>query len=490
MSEHDRSRLPIRRETVRRSGQPDARRLAAGLEPDRASDPARRRAERAAGAHRRRRVRQPEHLRRPDPDAELHADRRGRPALQPVPRHRAVLAHAGGAADRAEQPRGRVRLGRRVRGRVPRLLRDPAAGLRAAASDPAGQRLQHGGLRQVAPDARRPAGPGRAVRPVAERVGLRLLLRVPRRRLEPVGPVPGREPEDHRHSRGVLRRGGSVLLPRRDGRPHHRVAARGPRTGRRQAVLRLLLDRLQPRPAPRREGVGGQVQGQVRPGMGPAPRGDLRPPEGARGHPGRRRADPARRGVPGVGRRARQAEAVLRPPDGGLRRVLGERRPQRRSGDRRDRRARRARQHADPLDLGRQRRQHGGDGHRLVQRADDAERHPAHRRDAAPALRALRRARRVGRLDHGPALRGGVGVGGEHAVPVGQAGRLAPRRDAQPAGRALARPHHRRRRAALASSPTSSTWRPRSSTSPGSPRPTPSTGSSRSRCTGPRSPRR
>ena len=54
-------------------------------------------------------------------------------------------------------------------------------------------------------------------------------------------------------------------------------------------------------------------------------------------------------------------------------------------------------------------------------------------------VRALRRARRVGRRDHGPPLRGGVGVGGEHAVPVGQAGRLAPRRDTQPAGRALAR---------------------------------------------------
>ena len=95
-----------------------------------------------------------------------------------------------------------LRLDRRVRGRVPGLLGDPAPGLRAAAADPAGQRLQHGRVREVAPDARRPAGSGRAVRPVAERLGLRLLLRDPRRRLEPVGPVPGREPEDHRHATG------------------------------------------------------------------------------------------------------------------------------------------------------------------------------------------------------------------------------------------------------------------------------------------------
>ena len=37
-----------------------------------------------------------------------------------------------------------------------------------------------------------------------------------------------------------------------------------------------------PRAAPRAEGVGRQVQGQVRPGLGHAARGDVRPPEGAR----------------------------------------------------------------------------------------------------------------------------------------------------------------------------------------------------------------
>ena len=41
-----------------------------------------------------------------------------------------------------------------------------------------------------------------------------------------------------------------------------------------------------------------------------------------------------------------------------------------------------------------------------------------------------------------PALLGRVGVGRQHAVPVGQAGRLAPRRHAQPDGRPLARADH------------------------------------------------
>ena len=78
----------------------------------------------------------------------------------------------------------------------------------------------------------------------------------------------------------------------------------------------------------------------------------------------------------------------------------------------------------------------------------------------------------VGRGDHGPALRRGVGVGREHAVPVGQAGRVAPRRNPQPVRRPLAGPHRRRRAGCAPSSPTSSTSRPRSSTSPGSRSPT------------------
>ena len=267
-------------------------------------------------------LRQPEHLRRSDRHTELHADGRGGPAVQPLPRHRALLADAGRAADRPQQPRRRLRLDRRVRRRLPGLHGDAAARLRPAAADPAGQRLQHRRVRQVAPDAGRAAGAGRAVRPLAERLGVRLLLRDPRWRVEPVGPVPGREPEDHRHPAGLLRRGEPLLPARRDGGQDDRVAARRPGAGRDQAVLRLLLDRLQPRAASRRRAVGGEVQGQVRPGLGPAARGDVRPAEGARRHPARRGADAAQRGVSRMGRRAGQAQAVLRAPDGGLRRLL------------------------------------------------------------------------------------------------------------------------------------------------------------------------
>ena len=94
----------------------------------------------------------------------------------------------------------------------------------------------------------------------------------------------------------------------------------------------------------------------------------------------------------------------------------------------------------------------------------------------------------MGCRHHGPPLLGRVGVGRGHALPVGQAGGLAPRRDPQSDGRALARSHPRMPARCAPSSLTSSTWLPPSSTSPASRSPTRSTGSSRSRCTGRRSP--
>ena len=62
------------------------------------------------------------------------------------------------------------------------------------------------------------------------------------------------------------------------------VAAEG--AGARQALLRLLRARRHPRAAPCAQGVGRQVQGQVRPGLGQAARRDHRPAEDAGRHPG------------------------------------------------------------------------------------------------------------------------------------------------------------------------------------------------------------
>ncbi len=200
-----------------------------------------------------------------------------------------------------------------------------------------------------------------------------------------------------------------------------------------------------PRAAPRRQGVGRQVQGPVRRRLGQVPREDPRAPEEARHRPARHRADRAPRPVPRVGLTQRGPEEAVRPPDGGLRRLLRERRLERRAPARLHRGDGRPRQHARHLHLGRQRRQHGGHPHRLVQRDDLLQRRRPRGRRADGDHREVRRRRGAGRLPHRAALRGGLGVGEQRAVPVGQA-------DGQPSGRRRATQWSSRGRAA--SSPT------------------------------------
>ena len=69
-------------------------------------------------------------------------------------------------------------------------------------------------------------------------------------------------------------------------------------------------------------------------GLGRAARGDVRPAEGARGHPRRRRAHRPPRRDPRLRRHARRAQAGAGPADGGLRRVPRAHRPPHRSAAR------------------------------------------------------------------------------------------------------------------------------------------------------------
>ena len=165
-----------------------------------------------------------------------------------------------------------------------------------------------------------------------------------------------------------------------------------------------------PRAAPRGEGVGRQVQGPVRRRLGRLPREDARAPEEARHRPARTPSCPSGRTSSPPGTRSGRREEALRAADGGLRRLLRERRLERRPAARRHRGDRRPRQHAGHLHLGRQRRQHGGHDHRLVQRDDVLQRHRARRRRADEAHREVRRHRGVGRLPHRAALRGRLGA--------------------------------------------------------------------------------
>ena len=189
------------------------------------------------------------------------------------------------------------------------------------------------------------------------------------------------------------------------------------------------------------DGVGRQVQGDLRRGVRGDPRRHPRPPERARPAARRHRAvadQPARRA-----RRApvptgkpwplldtvrpwdsltRRRAASLHAHGRGVRRLhLVQRRPHR-TRHRLPRGVGAARQHAHRRDL-RQRRERRGRPERIVQRVAVLQRHARHHRDDAAAHRRARLAEVVQPLQHR------LGVGARHAVPVLEAlGRLRGRR--------------------------------------------------------------
>ena len=114
-----------------------------------------------------------------------------------------LLADPRGAPDRAQPPARRLRHDRRARGRLGRLYRRHPEELRHHRRGAAALRLQDRGLRQVAQHARRPDHRDGAVGPLAERLRLRLFLRLPRRRDLAVGAAADRE---HQRGRAAARR--------------------------------------------------------------------------------------------------------------------------------------------------------------------------------------------------------------------------------------------------------------------------------------------
>ena len=152
--------------------------------------------------------------------------------LQPLSRHRGVLADSCRAADRAQPSPGGLRIGLRVPGPVPGLLVGQAAQLRCAAADPARQRLCHGRIRQVALDPGQRPGGGGAVRQLAAGLGLRPLLGIPVRRRGPVRP--DHHPGQLRHRRAAGARTASPITSPTTSptKPSSGCTACGPRTPR------------------------------------------------------------------------------------------------------------------------------------------------------------------------------------------------------------------------------------------------------------------
>ena len=147
---------------------------------------------------------------------------------------------------------------------------------------------------------------------------VRVLLRLHRRREQPVGPGPVRGDDAASSRRGPPEEGYHLTEDLADHAISWVRQQKALDAG--QAVLHVLRAGRDPRPAPRAQGVDRQVQGQVRARLGQPARDHLREAEGAgRDRPGCG-ADPAARRDPGLGRHGSGAQAGARARDGGLRR--------------------------------------------------------------------------------------------------------------------------------------------------------------------------
>ena len=115
------------------------------------------------------------------------------------------------AADRAQPHPRRLRHDRRACGRLRRLHRHHPQGGRHRRRGAQAIRLPHLGLRQMAQHARHRDHGHRPQGPLAERLRLRILLRLPRRRNLAVGTAAGRKLRHRRAARTTIR---SIISPR------------------------------------------------------------------------------------------------------------------------------------------------------------------------------------------------------------------------------------------------------------------------------------
>ena len=314
-----------------------------------------RRAQRAPHHDGRQRVWCAGHVRRRRSDAGDGSHCQGRAALYELPLHVAVFAVARGVDNRAKPPRRRLRRGGRDRDRVPGLQLDHPEGERHHRRHPEGQRVRDLVVRQESQHAVLSSDFGRALRAVAERHGLRVFLRLRRRRHQPVAaePVP-------QHDAHLPLPGQSGLEPDdrhgRRGDPLHE-GVEGDRT--RQALPRLLRAGRHALPAPSDAGVDQEDRrhASLRRRLEQGARDHLRQPEAAGHHACQRPTDPLAEGSAGVGFAGRGREDALHQAGRRVRRLPRLHRPRNRPRHPGGRGHGPARQHADHLHRRRQRRE-------------------------------------------------------------------------------------------------------------------------------------
>ena len=180
----------------------------------------------------------------------------------------------------------------RARHRLPRLQRHHAVRERHALRDAARAGLQHLHGRQVAPDAEQPGDRGRTLRPLAARPRLRALLRLPRRRHEPVVPRPGLRQPPGRAAGDARRRAttSARTWPTRRSSSSPTPSRSTPTSP--STCTSASARRTRPTTCPRSGPTS--TPGKFDDGWDAYREQDLRPAEGARDRPGRRRALPPR----------------------------------------------------------------------------------------------------------------------------------------------------------------------------------------------------
>ena len=192
-------------------------------------------------------------FRRPDRHAESRRARDQRSALQQHAHDGALLAEPVVHCHRPQPPQQRHGVRHGVRYRLSRLRRQRSVRERLPLRDAARTGLQHLHGRQVAPDPGQPGVRRRTLRPLAAGPRFRALLRVPRRRYQPVESRPRlRQPSGRAagDSRGGLP---PDTRPRRQGDAVHRRRQAGrPRTSR--STCTSALARPMPRTMSRRNG--------------------------------------------------------------------------------------------------------------------------------------------------------------------------------------------------------------------------------------------
>ena len=248
-------------------------------------------AERRADPARRRGLRLELDLRRRDPDAEHRRARRRRTALHQRQLHRPLLAVPGRAPDRSQPSLHGLRRRLGTGDGLPGLQQPDVAREGDDRQGPDRERLRQRLVGQEPQHPRLPGQPIRPLRPMADRHGLRLFLRLQRRRHLAVAARPALPQHDADLS--LYRPAG--LQPRhRHGRRRDRLDPPADRARPEQALLRLLRPRRHPRAAPPDRGLDRQDQrhAPLRRRLEPTPRDDLRQPEAARRDPRDRRAHP------------------------------------------------------------------------------------------------------------------------------------------------------------------------------------------------------